>query len=141
MSTHAMRNEALTAQQLPCPYCGNAMDGTCGRFPTRDHIVPKSRGGARGDPSNILVVCFKCNNQKGDMLLSEWIMELMFGPPSRSAKVELVKAVLAARSGIVEVVYKPRAMSTPSSEPAPVKWGPAGPACALVRKPMAMAAE
>lgn len=106
---------------------------TGSRFPTRDHVVPKSRGGS-GHSSNILVVCSPCNGQKGSMLLSEWIMELLFGPPSKSGKLECVVAVHEARKDL-----------PPPPKPDPrrydedrvvngVRFGKQiGPACALVK--------
>lgn len=38
---------------------------------TQDHIVPLSRGGSRRDQSNLQTMCTKCNNNKGDRLMSE----------------------------------------------------------------------
>ena len=49
-----------------CAYCGMF---TCKL--TRDHIVPKSKGGS-GDKSNIAYVCRECNQSKADMMLYEW---------------------------------------------------------------------
>lgn len=50
-----------------CAYCGAY--GTL----TKDHIVPKSRGGSRG-PENIAWVCRPCNWGKADLLLDEWLL-------------------------------------------------------------------
>lgn len=47
----------------PCPYCGCSMDDI--RHPTRDHVQPKAKGGA-DEPSNILIVCKPCNQDKAD---------------------------------------------------------------------------
>lgn len=54
-----------------CPYCSEAMSDSWYEQPTRDHVVPKSRGGALG-VSNIVIVCRRCNLDKTDMLLSEF---------------------------------------------------------------------
>lgn len=40
---------------------------------TRDHVVPKSRGGAQTSCGNVLYVCFECNYAKGNRLLNEWL--------------------------------------------------------------------
>jgi 5-methylcytosine-specific restriction endonuclease McrA len=34
---------------------------------TRDHVVPKCHGGTQ-----IMIICFTCNNLKGDMDLDAW---------------------------------------------------------------------
>lgn len=52
-----------------CPYCGEAMNET--HKPTRDHIQPKSRGGSDA-PSNLLIVCEPCNQDKGCLTIGEW---------------------------------------------------------------------
>jgi 5-methylcytosine-specific restriction endonuclease McrA len=49
-----------------CAYCG-----TYGAL-TRDHVVPKSRGGSRG-PENIIWVCGPCNWSKANLTLDEWL--------------------------------------------------------------------
>lgn len=54
-----------------CPYCLKIFPLTQG---TRDHIVPKSRGGSNG-PSNITLSCADCNQEKGaltDKEYTEW---------------------------------------------------------------------
>jgi 5-methylcytosine-specific restriction endonuclease McrA len=60
-----------------CGYCG-------GHFPnfrdlSRDHIVPRSRGG-HNTWMNIVTSCRKCNAKKGDRLLKEADMELIYVP-------------------------------------------------------------
>jgi 5-methylcytosine-specific restriction endonuclease McrA len=60
-----------------CGYCG-------GHFPnfrdlSRDHIVPRSRGGPN-TWMNIVTSCRKCNAKKGDRLLKEVGMELLYVP-------------------------------------------------------------
>lgn len=52
-----------------CAYC-------CGNWRklTKDHIVPRSKGG-----NLILLVCSWCNNHKANMLLGEWLNSL---PPN-----------------------------------------------------------
>ncbi len=61
-----------------CTYCGNPLDPTLagpydppGPDPhtrvTLDHVIPKSKGGGKGD-DNLVLACFACNHTKGDSL-------------------------------------------------------------------------
>jgi 5-methylcytosine-specific restriction endonuclease McrA len=68
-----IRARILTASDI-CIMCGHAASDAV------DHVVPVARGGARRDPDNLapihgVVGCptcgRKCNNDKGDKLLSE----------------------------------------------------------------------
>lgn len=43
-----------------CQYCGKPGD-------TLDHIIPLSKGGARGS-TNVTLACQDCNNEKGNRL-------------------------------------------------------------------------
>ncbi len=47
-----------------CWYCGRHAD-------TIDHAKPRSRGGKNLD-YNLLPACWECNNEKGDMTISEF---------------------------------------------------------------------
>jgi 5-methylcytosine-specific restriction endonuclease McrA len=47
----------------PCLYCDEPID-----VPTRDRIYPRVLGG-RSDKKNIVIVCQKCNQDKGDLPL------------------------------------------------------------------------
>lgn len=49
-----------------CAYCGSTHDLS------RDHVVPKSRGGSL-DPSNIVIACRNCNSAKGNRTPEEWL--------------------------------------------------------------------
>lgn len=54
-----------------CPYCLKTFPLTEG---TRDHVIPKSRGGS-SDPKNIVLSCAECNQKKGsltDKEFAEW---------------------------------------------------------------------
>lgn len=44
---------------------------------TRDHIIPKSRGG-NGDISNFQTLCFDCNNLKGNMSNDKFLIKYNF---------------------------------------------------------------
>ena len=60
----------------PCPYCNEQMiirlkgrrKASDPHFPTRDHVVPKALMPSMGT----LIVCRKCNNDKGAHMLSAW---------------------------------------------------------------------
>lgn len=58
-----------------CPYCEVAMSTANGftspSAPTRDHVIPISRGG-RDIIENIEIVCRKCNQDKGSLLPEEF---------------------------------------------------------------------
>ena len=60
-----------------CAYCGD-------HFPnyhnlSRDHIVPKSRGGLN-TWMNVVTACKSCNGKKGNKTLKESKMELLYAP-------------------------------------------------------------
>jgi 5-methylcytosine-specific restriction endonuclease McrA len=59
-----------------CLYCGKFFDGM---VLTRDHILPKCRGG--GDTwENVVAACRRCNQYKGNRRLDEVNMELLALP-------------------------------------------------------------
>lgn len=59
-----------------CLYCGQEFSG---RELTRDHIVPVSRGG-KDKWTNVVAACRRCNQHKGNYLLSEINLELIALP-------------------------------------------------------------
>ena len=68
-------NRALFARdEHMCMYCGVET-----RNLTRDHLVPKSRGG-RDAWENVVAACYKCNHRKGNRLLEESGMDLLALP-------------------------------------------------------------
>lgn len=70
--------DVATARRKPCRYCGIPMSGrksTHWRAPTRDHVVPQSRGGGGGP---IFYCCLACNQDKGSLSLGEWLRSLIF---------------------------------------------------------------
>ena len=81
-----------------CPYCGEKMHlpATGKRrsahpfFPTRDHIIPRSRGAGGG----VIIVCQRCNSDKSGLLVKEWLQKLeeQAGP-----RAEVVKGWLRSR--------------------------------------------
>lgn len=59
-----------------CLYCGRTFRD-CDL--TRDHVVPKSRGGS-DLWDNVIAACKRCNHRKGDLLLEEAGVELLALP-------------------------------------------------------------
>lgn len=72
-----LTNQALFGRDRSlCLYCGGEHSDS---DLTRDHVVPKSRGG--GDTwDNVVAACRRCNHRKGDRLLHECGMELLALP-------------------------------------------------------------
>jgi hypothetical protein len=92
----------------PCPYCAESMWGEGSRFPTKDHVRPKSRGG--GDsPGNILIVCRDCNGDKSDLTLTEFYDALAFAADRRA---EIIHDLLLKRGAKLDEAPQ-RAISPP----------------------------
>lgn len=98
-----------------CPYCGVEMivwdfRNTCMTIPptaaTRDHIIPKSKGG-RMIPGNRIIVCWRCNVDKRNRTLDVWIGILRHNGDPRATLVEAVKISLDARRPILPMMAKP----------------------------------
>lgn len=72
-----LTNRALFERDnLQCLYCGNRFGP---KDLTRDHILPRSRGG--GDAwENVVAACRRCNQHKGHRRLEEAGMELLALP-------------------------------------------------------------
>jgi 5-methylcytosine-specific restriction endonuclease McrA len=64
-----------------CFYCKGALAARegCSNSATRDHVVPRSRGGGGGE--NVVVACWRCNQVKGDMTAEEF--RAMYPTPDR----------------------------------------------------------
>ena len=61
-------NVAKIKENDYCWYCGKEMEPS---KLTKDHVFPRSKGGAN-DMDNIIMVCKTCNSSKGNMDLFEW---------------------------------------------------------------------
>ena len=73
-----LTNRTLFARDRNCcAYCGEVFTGTANL--SRDHIIPRSRGGA-DDWVNVATSCKVCNQRKGNKLLKEARMELLYVP-------------------------------------------------------------
>lgn len=79
--------ESCKHHGLPCYYCGVIMGKRKAKKPTRDHVVPKFKGGTNKN-SNIVWCCLDCNRSKGSLTLDEfravlavrngWVIPFMF---------------------------------------------------------------
>ncbi|GAB1264112.1 HNH endonuclease [Aurantivibrio infirmus] len=73
----ALTNPSLFSRDNhQCMYCGQFFPS---HVLSRDHVVPKSRGGL-DKWENVVAACRRCNQHKGDSLLSEISMELIALP-------------------------------------------------------------
>ena len=59
-----------------CMYCGNGFQD---KDLTRDHVVPRSKGGV-DTWENVVAACKRCNHHKGNRLLGDTEMELQALP-------------------------------------------------------------
>lgn len=87
----ALTNRALFERDNhQCLYCGSFFDS---RLLTRDHIKPSSRGGL-DSWENVVAACRRCNQHKGNRLLSETNMELLALPfrPNAAEYLALVNS-------------------------------------------------
>ncbi len=76
-STPPLSNPNLFRRDLNiCAYCGNQQNDS---KLTRDHIVPKSRGG-KNLWTNCVTACKRCNNYKGDYMLEHIGLKLLYVP-------------------------------------------------------------
>lgn len=55
-----------------CSYCGDPLST---ETVTRDHVVPRSRGGS-SRPENLVDACRSCNSAKGARTPEEWFARL-----------------------------------------------------------------
>lgn len=62
-----LKERLSEAQNHRCCWCGRRMDiaGPRDDQPTFEHVVPLSKGG-EDSPVNLVVACYRCNQQRGD---------------------------------------------------------------------------
>ncbi|WP_045861238.1 HNH endonuclease [Teredinibacter purpureus] len=85
----ALTNLGLFARDnYQCLYCGESFESS---QLSRDHVFPRSRGGL-DKWENVVAACKRCNQRKGDALLSELSMELLALPyrPNRAEYLALM---------------------------------------------------
>ena len=76
----------LKERGRPCPYCGQPMPAHGAHRPTPDHIRARSKGYGLGP--NTAYVCWRCNQDKAALSLSEWLAHLHRAGDPRAAHVE-----------------------------------------------------
>ena len=75
---------ALVERDGPlCRWCGrlthepDVIDGMAPDTRTLDHIIPRSRGGAKWDLGNLVIACHECNQERGSLAVDEWAAVLV----------------------------------------------------------------
>jgi 5-methylcytosine-specific restriction endonuclease McrA len=95
-----VRQILANAIGLPCPYCGHPMqhpeEGR--RYPTRDHIRPRSKGFTLEDSANRAIVCQPCNGDKGSRSLASFLFRLRRANDARAHVVAAFAAQLVNSS-------------------------------------------
>jgi 5-methylcytosine-specific restriction endonuclease McrA len=82
-----------------CGYCCKVAKSHLDRESmTIDHIFPKSRGGAKRDPANLITACSPCNARKDDMTPEEAGMKLQFPAREFTWHERSVGALMAGKS-------------------------------------------
>jgi len=74
----------LENKKAKCIYCEKALDESNA---TTDHIIPISEGGNNAQ-INLVVVCFDCNNQRGNMEFKQYLR--IKNPKYRNTKIPYV---------------------------------------------------
>lgn len=69
-------SELFRRDRYMCAYCGNVFKSL---HLTRDHIIPRSRGGL-DKWTNCVAACEKCNHKKADHMLEDTNMKLLYVP-------------------------------------------------------------
>lgn len=87
-----------------CAYCRRELVAYSATHPTRDHVMPRSKGGRK-----TVWACTKCNNAKGNMLPEEWELFMLKFPewwktPGREAEGR--KFIFAIRQPIAGEIPK-----------------------------------
>lgn len=82
-------NMVKIKQNNYCWYCGQEMEPS---KLTKDHVFPRSKGGAN-EMDNIMMVCKTCNSSKGNMDLFEWYFEARREWPPFNVMVHYLKNI------------------------------------------------
>lgn len=107
---------AVHGEGLPCTYCKRKMVAWTELHPTKDHVIPASRGG------NVTVpCCYQCNQMKADAMPDEWeafmlenpswwLTGRMFrpGPPGPTQWIGVCPVMLACSNALFYERYKHR---------------------------------
>ena len=81
--------EGVLARVAPCAYCDQD-----GHVLTRDHIIPKSHCGEAPPSANTEWVCIRCNRNKGDLFIEDWLCVLQ---EDNDPRYEIVLSYLSDR--------------------------------------------
>jgi len=65
----------LREQKGKCFWCGDKIDLSIDGYLTRDHLVPKSKGGSNSK-ENLVASCRPCNQNFGDISIKDKINHL-----------------------------------------------------------------
>ncbi|MHB8272701.1 HNH endonuclease [Bradyrhizobium sp.] len=103
------------AHGKPCPYCQRQMDLRSFHLePTRDHVIPQSKGGRK-----TIICCRLCNSIKADMLPSQWEAYMAANPGWwLLTRAERRARARAPREAVREAKYGPRKPQRQGSPPA-----------------------
>lgn len=102
---HLTQRNLFLRDEKTCQYCKrHRHDLGKGEYLTRDHIIPVVRGG-RNVWSNVVTACRKCNNIKGEHLLSE-MEDVYYEIAEDPEQQELADWIL---EHLVDVKLNPRA--------------------------------
>lgn len=82
-------NVAKIKENNYCWYCGKEMEPS---KLTKDHVFPRSKGGAN-DMDNIIMVCKTCNSSKGNMDLFEWYVTVQKVWPPLNILIHYLKNI------------------------------------------------
>jgi len=83
------RKNIFQRDKYICQYCGQKKDKN---DLTRDHIIPKSKGGP-DTWENLVACCLECNNYKGDRTLAELGWKLRTVPTKPNWQAHINKSV------------------------------------------------
>ncbi len=86
-----LRLKVIEHHGSACWYCGSALEP---QRLTLDHVIPACRGGPRTF-TNLVPACFKCNQEKGGMLLEEY-RELIHSRTAAGKAQKAISETLAA---------------------------------------------
>lgn len=89
---HALEIAEIEKKRNNCFYCNREMDY---KIRTRDHIIPRSRGGT-GLKDNTIYACIYCNRWKRDSDLSTWysLVDSALRSPPRHYDKEKIKNIM-----------------------------------------------
>lgn len=82
-------NITMIKENNYCWYCGQKMEPS---KLTKDHVFPRSKGGAN-EMDNIIMVCKICNSSKGNMDLFEWYAKVRHVWPPLNVLVHYLKNI------------------------------------------------